>query len=94
VLGIGLLATATVRPQVATIRAHSYDGSSRAFTAQRGAGVSLQQAIAIARSRYAGRVIRAERSSRGDRVIYEIRILADHGRVRTVRIDAKTGQFL
>jgi uncharacterized membrane protein YkoI len=30
----------------------------------------------------------------GDRVVHEIRILGDDGRVRTVRIDAQTGAFL
>jgi uncharacterized membrane protein YkoI len=30
----------------------------------------------------------------GDRLIHEIRILGDDGRVRTVLIDAQTGAFL
>jgi uncharacterized membrane protein YkoI len=61
--------------------------------AQRG-GVSLQQATAMAQMRYAGRVVRAEPVQMGDRLVYEIRILGDDGRVRTVRIDAQTGTFL
>jgi uncharacterized membrane protein YkoI len=59
-----------------------------------GGGVSLQQATAMAQMRYPGRVVRAEPVQMGDRVVYEIRILGDDGRVRTVRIDARTGQFL
>jgi uncharacterized membrane protein YkoI len=56
--------------------------------------MSLRQAIAIALSRYPGRVVRADTTLRVDRIIYEIRILGDDGRVRTVRVDARTGQFL
>jgi hypothetical protein len=63
------------------------------FPAQRG-GVSLAQATAIAQSRFQGRIVRAETVSMGDRVVHEIRILGDDGRVRTVRIDAQTGSFL
>ena len=62
--------------------------------AQRGGGISLAQATSMAQSRYQGRVVRAESVQMGDRVVYEIRILGDDGRVRTVRIDAQTGSFL
>lgn len=61
---------------------------------QRGGGVSLAQATAMAQSRFQGRVVRAESVQMGDRVIHEIRILGEDGRVRTVRIDAQTGSFL
>ena len=72
-----------------------FDGEPpvKAFAAQRG-GISLAQATAMARSRYPGRVVRAEPVTMGDRVVYEIRILGDDGRVRTVRIDAQTGSFM
>ncbi len=70
------------------------DDPPTAFMAQRGGGVSLAQATAMATSRYRGRVVRAETVSRGDRVIHEIRILGEDGKVRTVRIDAQTGAFL
>ena len=72
-----------------------FDGEApvKAFAAQRG-GISLGQATAMARSRYPGRVVRAEKVMIGDRVAYEIRILGDDGRVRTVRIDAQTGSFM
>jgi hypothetical protein len=62
--------------------------------AQRGGGISLAQATAMAQSRFQGRVVRAETVQMGDRVVHEIRILGDDGRVRTVRIDAQTGSFL
>ncbi|MEO8465780.1 MAG: PepSY domain-containing protein [Gammaproteobacteria bacterium] len=65
----------------------------KAFAAQRG-GVSLGQATSMARGRYPGRVVRAETVMMGDRVVHEIRILGDDGRVRTVRVDAQTGAFM
>lgn len=88
-LGIGI-GHAQPRPGL-----FQFDGDPpvRAFAAQRG-GISLGQATAIARSRYPGRVVRAEAVMLGDRVVYEIRILGDDGRVRTVRIDAQSGSFL
>jgi hypothetical protein len=62
--------------------------------AQRGGGVTLAQATSMAQGRYQGRVVRAETVQQGDRLVHEIRILGDDGRVRTVRVDAQTGSFL
>lgn len=56
--------------------------------------ISLEQATAMAASRFQGRVVRAETKMRGGRREHEIRILGEDGRVRTVRIDAQSGQFL
>ena len=64
------------------------------FPAQREGGISLAQATAIAQSRFQGRVVRAETVQLGNRLVHEIRILGEDGRVRTVRIDAQTGSFL
>jgi uncharacterized membrane protein YkoI len=72
-----------------------FDGEApvKAFAAQRG-GISLSQATAMALGRYQGRVVRAETIMMGDRVVHEIRILGNDGRVRTVRVDAQTGSFM
>jgi len=92
-------AVATARP---TNLAQSYPetGSSEAsepaptaYVAQRGS-LSLAQATQMAQSRYRGRVVRAETVQQGGRVIHEIRILGDDGRVRTVRVDAETGAIM
>jgi Peptidase propeptide and YPEB domain len=64
-----------------------------ARTVQRG-GISLSQATAIAQSRVPGRVVSAKTVMSGDRVIHEIRILGDDGRVRTVRVDAQSGAVM
>jgi hypothetical protein len=89
-LGVADPAAARARSPLALV---DVEPSVELFPAQRG-GVSLAEATAIATSRYRGRVVRAETVSRGDRVVHEIRILGDDGRVRTVRIDAQTGSFL
>jgi len=61
---------------------------------QRGGGVSLQEAVRLASSRYPGRVVRAITTDKGGRRVHEIRILlAEGGRVVTVRVDAQTGEI-
>ncbi len=89
-LGVG--SGALAQPRQALLQFDG-EGPVKAFAAQRG-GISLGQATAMARSRYPGRVVRAEMVMMGERVVYEIRILGDDGRVRTVRIDAQTGSFM
>jgi uncharacterized membrane protein YkoI len=65
------------------------------FPSQRGGGVSLAQATAMAQSAFQGRVVSARTVQMGDRMVHEIRILGEDGRtVRTFRIDAQTGAFL
>jgi len=55
------------------------------------AGISKDQAIEIAESRYKARVVRAEVSEAKGRRVYVLRLLSEEGRVWTVRIDAETG---
>jgi uncharacterized membrane protein YkoI len=67
----------------------------RLIPAQRGGGISLQDAIAKAQSAFPGRVVGTRTVQMGDRSVYEIRILGEDGRtVRTFRVDAQTGAFL
>ena len=63
--------------------------------AQRGGGVSLQQATSIALNAFPGRVVGARTIQMGDRAVHEIRILGEDGRtVRTFRVDGQTGALL
>ena len=84
---------ASARPIPESLFLLTADEPPSAVIAQRGS-VSLQQATAMAQRLHQGRVVRAETVSRGGRLIHEIRILGDDGRVRTVRIDAENGQVL
>ena len=55
-------------------------------------GISLDEAIDRAQKRYRARVVRAEQSESGGRVVYVLRLLSDEdGRVFTVRVDAQSG---
>jgi uncharacterized membrane protein YkoI len=85
-----LLASAQAESDVEALAPAQRD---QLFPSQRG-GVSLAQATSMAQGRYQGRVVKAETVQMGDRLVHEIRILGDDGRVRTVRIDAQTGSFL
>jgi hypothetical protein len=86
---------AHARPRPAAFMLAQAEPLAQLFPAQRGGGgISLAQATSMAQSRYQGRVVRAETVQMGDRVVHEIRILDDDGRVRTVRVDAQTGAFM
>lgn len=55
-------------------------------------GMSLDEAVRMAESRYRAKAIRAETVNSGGRRIHEIRLLNSEGKVWKVRIDADTGQ--
>jgi len=55
------------------------------------AGVNLQQAAGQVRKKYGGKVVKAATVSKGGRQIHQIRLVKE-GRVKTVQIDASTGQ--
>ena len=68
------------------------DGDWQASTFA-GGGISLDQAVQMAQSRYNARVVRADTANEGGRVIYRLRLLSADGRVFSVRVDAQTGRF-
>ncbi len=53
--------------------------------------ISLDRAISQVERRYKARVVRADKIQRGGKLVYELRLLSEEGRVWTVRIDAETG---
>jgi uncharacterized membrane protein YkoI len=102
--GIAVAAIAlSVAAAMPAARAQSYaerggstfapDEPPAAFIAQRGS-LSLSQATAMAQGRFQGRIVSAKTVQQGNRVVHEVRILGNDGRVRTVRIDAETGAFM
>ncbi len=86
-------AVARVVPEPFTPAVFDHDHPPTARTVQR-SGVSLQQATQLATRRFPGRVVRAETIVTGGRQVHVIRILSEDNRVRTVRIDADTGNFI
>ena len=57
-------------------------------------GVSLESAVSNARDHYRGRVISAETGKRNGNAPHKIRILTEDGRVRRLRVDPETGEYL
>lgn len=56
-------------------------------------GISQDEAVSRAESRYGAKAVKVERVTDGDRIIYEIRLLNPKGKVWTVRVDAATGRM-
>lgn len=91
---VAVATAASARPVPEQAVAPPVEPPPTAQVAQRGSGISLEQAIAMAQRRFPGRVVRAETKMRGGRIEHEIRILGEGNRVRNVRIDAQSGRFL
>ena len=70
------------------------DGFGRAGMTDEGK-VSLDQAIRKVRGRYGDvTILKARTRKRNGGRVHSIKFLTDSGRVRTVRVDAETGDFL
>ena len=54
--------------------------------------VSLDAAVSMVRSRYEGKVIRAETHWSDGRPVHHVRLLTEEGRVYTVRVDGVSGR--
>ena len=61
---------------------------------QRGEVLPLVKILAIANQQVPGDVIEVELEDEKSALVYEIKILTSTGRVREVKIDARTGQVL
>ncbi|MDO6565301.1 PepSY domain-containing protein [Amphritea sp. 1_MG-2023] len=62
-----------------------------AMTMMTANSVSLQQAAKAAKQNHGGKVVKAETQKRGKRLVHHIRLI-NHGRVKTVLVDADTGR--
>lgn len=60
----------------------------------RGDILPLARILAIAAEQVPGDVIKVELENEHGRMIYELKILADSGRVREIELDARTGAVL
>ena len=58
------------------------------------AGVSLDQAVAMAERRFNARVVKAGVTESNGRRVYVLRLLSEQGRVWTVRVDADSGSVM
>jgi uncharacterized membrane protein YkoI len=60
--------------------------------ANQSARISLDEAVRMVESRYRARAVKADPVNSGGRLVYEIRLLNDEGKVWKVRVDAETGR--
>lgn len=56
-------------------------------------GLSLDDAVQMAQSRFNAKVVKAETVRSGDRRVHQIRLINGQNKVWTVRVDAETGQM-
>lgn len=64
------------------------------FAVKRGEVMPLARILAIALKEIPGDVVEVELERDDGRIVYEIKVLTDNGRVREVRLDARTGGIL
>ena len=68
------------------------DGLAEVMLAQRSSNVGPDAAAALAAQATGGRVLRVRPRQRNGRVVYEVKVLAPGGHVRTVRVNGATGE--
>lgn len=52
---------------------------------------TLDQAVALVKKTFGGQVLKAESTERDGRLVHQIRVLTEDGRVRTFTVDANDG---
>jgi uncharacterized membrane protein YkoI len=92
-LGAALSAVVLAISPIASGASSQFEALPQAVAVQ-SAAVNLDEAVRIVRSRTGARVVRAETRVVGRRRIHFVRIVTDSGRVRTLRVDAATGELL
>ena len=95
----GALCTAAARRRVGRGRRRRWRRDAREHDAirgalQRGEVLPLAKILAIAQEKVPGDVIEVELESKRDALVYEIKVLTQSGRVREIKIDARTGTVL
>ena len=87
------LATVVVPPAFGVAFASGDHDKARALK-QSGEIMSLETILEKARKDQPGRVVETELERKGERYVYEIKIVDDKGGVRELKYDAKTGEPL
>ncbi len=86
-MAVLMSSTLMTQPLLADERRNSYRHEGRP-------NVSLDHAVKKARNRYNGRVISAETVDVENDKMHNIRILTDDGRVKRLRVDPSTGEYV
>lgn len=75
-------------------RSHQREHDAIRAALQRGEVLPLARILAIAQQKVPGDVIEVELESKRAALVYEIKVLTQSGRVREVKIDARSGTVL
>jgi uncharacterized membrane protein YkoI len=73
---------------------HAREHEEMRAALQRGEVLPLAKILAIAQEKVPGDVIEVELESKRGALVYEIKVLAQSGRVREIKIDARNGTVL
>jgi uncharacterized membrane protein YkoI len=73
---------------------HAREHEEMRAALQRGEVLPLAKILAIAQEKVPGDVIEVELESKRGALVYEIKVLAETGRVREIKIDARKGTVL
>ncbi|NVK40335.1 MAG: PepSY domain-containing protein [Oceanospirillaceae bacterium] len=61
---------------------------------EQGEMLSLEQLLALHRERFRGELLDLELEHKGGRLIYEVEVLGEDGRVREFELDARSGELI
>ncbi len=61
---------------------------------EQGEMLSLEQLLALHRERFRGELLDLELEHKGGRLIYEVEVLGEDGRVREFELDASSGELI
>src|SRR5262245_63173865 len=86
---VPLLVLAVALPAAAGGGGHSQGYLPRQNSGMDSGGISPEQAAAIVRQAYDGRVVSVKPEGSGSDTVYHVRVLLDGGRVKTVQVDSR-----
>lgn len=88
-----LLLIVAAGPGVALTHAQSAASTSSQSARTASAQISAADAAEIVRRQHGGRVMGVQTRQRDGRVVYQVRILQDDGRMRTINVDGHSGKI-
>ena len=57
-------------------------------------GIGREQAIAIVKQRFEGKVLKVQHKKNSKASFYKVKVLTESGRVRVLRVDSQSGKLL
>jgi uncharacterized membrane protein YkoI len=68
--------------------------AQQGFAVPKQEGIGRQQAIAIVKNNYPGKVLKAQLKSGPKRSFYQVKVLTKDGRVKLFRVNSRSGELL